>query len=56
MAADAGGFCVRGPAAAPPSFFCRMVAGIFGAAKPTVSDMPASAKIDLVGFSEGLLC
>jgi hypothetical protein len=47
-----GGFCAREPAAAQPSFFCRMVAGISGATKPTASDMPASAKIDLVGFNE----
>jgi hypothetical protein len=36
--------------------FCRMVAGISGAAKSTVSDMPANAKIGLAGFNEGLPC
>jgi hypothetical protein len=33
-----------------------MADGISGAAKPMASDMPASAKINLAGFSEGLLC
>jgi hypothetical protein len=56
MGADAGGFCARGPAAAPQSCFCRMVAGTSGAAKPTAPVVPASAKIDLVGFNEGLPC
>jgi hypothetical protein len=51
----AGGFNAREPAIGRQSFFCRMVAGISGAAKRTVSGMHASVKIDLVGFNEGRL-